>query len=478
VERHAAGPGRPGRLLRQPRLVRRLVASARPRGGRGAAGPGRARRRPPGGPAAPGRPLGQALGVDGHRPRSPHPLPPGAGRRAPRRGGRRPAGRGGGQGRHAVAVARRAPRPRRRRPGHGGGPAAGRVLGAPAPAPERVPGRGRGRLGRASPPLRRLRPVGPHQGQPAQVAVGRHPARVRPLRRRAGGRRLRDLRRALQPELAPAAHARDPVVPAAAADRHRGARLAPPVRARGGRGPGRRAPLVPPGAGRDLALDRLRPAPGRDQRRQHHHVVGARADLRRPGPPAGRPDARPQPPQGPAQPRPRPDPDAGGDQPDPGLGVTFPVAHQARRVGRGLGYRLRAHRRRPVAPARPGPRRPRPATPVEVRPGTQGPKVEPLELDPGLRRFLAVAGGHPSPEAMAERWAEQDSWWRVGERPRATTPRMPRTRAGSPGCTGRWCPGRSGPGGAPRRCGRRRPGRPRPAPARRTPASGRPRGRW
>jgi Acetyltransferase (GNAT) domain len=100
-------------------------------------------------------------------------------------------------------------------------------------------------------------------------------------------------------------------------------------------------------------------------------------------------------------------------------GVTFPVAHQARRVGRGLGYRLRAHRRRPVTPARPGPRRPRPATPVEVRPGTRGPQVEPLELDPGLRRFLAVAGGHPSPEAMAERWAEQDSWWRVGERPRA-----------------------------------------------------------
>ena len=34
-----------------------------------------------------------------------------------------------------------------------------------------------------------------------------------------------------------------------------------------------------------------------------------------------------------------------------------------------------------------------------------------------MRRFLAVAGGHPNPTAMTRGWQPTDTWWRVGAEP-------------------------------------------------------------
>jgi hypothetical protein len=100
-------------------------------------------------------------------------------------------------------------------------------------------------------------------------------------------------------------------------------------------------------------------------------------------------------------------------------GVSFPVAHRSRRLGRGVAYRLRSRLRTTAPPRLAARRRPKPARSIVASPGEAGPSVTRLELDAGLRRFLAVAGGHPSPEAMAQRWTEHDSWWLVGEEPRA-----------------------------------------------------------
>ena len=100
-------------------------------------------------------------------------------------------------------------------------------------------------------------------------------------------------------------------------------------------------------------------------------------------------------------------------------GASFPVARESRRLSRGAAYRLRSRLRSAGTGGRPGPRQAGPARPVAASPGGPGPPVAPLELDPGLRRFLAVAGGHASPEAMAQRWTEEDSWWQVGDGPRA-----------------------------------------------------------
>jgi hypothetical protein len=49
-----------------------------------------------------------------------------------------------------------------------------------------------------------------------------------------------------------------------------------------------------------------------------------------------------------------------------------------------------------------------------------------LELDGWRRRFLAVAGGHRSPEAMADTWPPGDRWWQIGQEPLALV------RAGNP----------------------------------------------
>jgi hypothetical protein len=49
-----------------------------------------------------------------------------------------------------------------------------------------------------------------------------------------------------------------------------------------------------------------------------------------------------------------------------------------------------------------------------------------LELDGWQRRLLAVAGGHRSPEAMAQTWPPDDHWWQIGQPPLALI------RAGGP----------------------------------------------
>jgi CelD/BcsL family acetyltransferase involved in cellulose biosynthesis len=100
-------------------------------------------------------------------------------------------------------------------------------------------------------------------------------------------------------------------------------------------------------------------------------------------------------------------------------GATFPVRRQARYVVPAVAFRVQ-RRLRGLRPAVPD-RRVARARPVEVPPpdgGDQAPVVE-LELDASMRRFLAAVTGHHSPDAMAERWAPGDSWWRVGSRPLA-----------------------------------------------------------
>jgi hypothetical protein len=52
-----------------------------------------------------------------------------------------------------------------------------------------------------------------------------------------------------------------------------------------------------------------------------------------------------------------------------------------------------------------------------------------VELDGPRRRFLAVAGSHRSPEAMASTWNPQDRWWQIGPQPLA----LVRVAPGQPG---------------------------------------------
>jgi Acetyltransferase (GNAT) domain len=56
---------------------------------------------------------------------------------------------------------------------------------------------------------------------------------------------------------------------------------------------------------------------------------------------------------------------------------------------------------------------------VEVPPAGRALPAGRLEPDVAVLRFLAVAGGHPSPEAMARTWPAGDAWWAVGEAPAA-----------------------------------------------------------
>jgi Acetyltransferase (GNAT) domain len=96
-------------------------------------------------------------------------------------------------------------------------------------------------------------------------------------------------------------------------------------------------------------------------------------------------------------------------------GASFPVQRRVRATGQAAASRARtwvrrARSRRPSR-ARGGVRA------VEVPP-TAAPTpvgVRRLEPDVALLRFLAVAGGHRSPEAMARTWPDGDGWWRVGE---------------------------------------------------------------
>jgi hypothetical protein len=100
-------------------------------------------------------------------------------------------------------------------------------------------------------------------------------------------------------------------------------------------------------------------------------------------------------------------------------GTAFPLRrefrafHPAATPARTLGRRVAARLRPPTRRERPRVRR------LEIQPGPPTLPVATLELDTPVRRFLAVAGGHASPEAMARRWAKGDSWWWVGDGPEA-----------------------------------------------------------
>jgi hypothetical protein len=96
-------------------------------------------------------------------------------------------------------------------------------------------------------------------------------------------------------------------------------------------------------------------------------------------------------------------------------GASFPVHRRVRAVGQAAASRARTWARR-ARKRRPS-RAPGGVRAVEVSP-TAAPKLLPvrrLEPDVALLRFLAVAGGHRSPEAMARTWPAGDGWWRVGE---------------------------------------------------------------
>jgi hypothetical protein len=98
-------------------------------------------------------------------------------------------------------------------------------------------------------------------------------------------------------------------------------------------------------------------------------------------------------------------------------GASLALRPRTRAVGQAVAARALARlsrlRSRPGAPAPTGARR------LTVAPAAAGLAVARLELDPTVRRFLAVAGSHRSPEAMARTWAAGDTWWRVGEEPAA-----------------------------------------------------------
>lgn len=100
-------------------------------------------------------------------------------------------------------------------------------------------------------------------------------------------------------------------------------------------------------------------------------------------------------------------------------GVTFPLRRETRALlrraarGRTIGRSMVRRLRLPDRAGRSRVRR------LSSRLGPAVLPVAALELDGPMRRFLAVAGRHPSPEAMARRWVEGDSWWRVGDRPEA-----------------------------------------------------------
>jgi hypothetical protein len=99
-------------------------------------------------------------------------------------------------------------------------------------------------------------------------------------------------------------------------------------------------------------------------------------------------------------------------------GVTFPVRRQLRYVTPRMAGRVRRRARR-LGRLAAATRRPRagPARAVEIAAGPCPLPAEPLGLDQSMRRFLAVAGGHPNPTAMARGWRQTDTWWRVGAEP-------------------------------------------------------------
>jgi CelD/BcsL family acetyltransferase involved in cellulose biosynthesis len=112
------------------------------------------------------------------------------------------------------------------------------------------------------------------------------------------------------------------------------------------------------------------------------------------------------------------------------LQVVTPLVGGPRRVASAARRRVRA-----AVPRRRGPVR---ATgPVPVRTARVDPGASPgscvVAVNPGgdLLRYLAVAGAHPSSEAMTRRWAAGDRWFRVGDGPQALV-RLGPAAAGHP----------------------------------------------
>jgi hypothetical protein len=103
------------------------------------------------------------------------------------------------------------------------------------------------------------------------------------------------------------------------------------------------------------------------------------------------------------------------------------VARAARPLRAATARLARRARPRTAAPAAaaPAPRR------IEPAPGPAL-ALEPLALDPYAELFLAVAGGHASPQKMRESWTEGDGWWRIGSPPRALA-RLGAVAAGAAG---------------------------------------------
>jgi hypothetical protein len=98
-------------------------------------------------------------------------------------------------------------------------------------------------------------------------------------------------------------------------------------------------------------------------------------------------------------------------------GASFPLRRPVRSLGQAATSRARTWARRRLA--RPASRAAGHARVLDVPPADPALPASRLEPDVPQLRFLAVAGGHASPEAMARTWPDGDSWWRVGEEPLA-----------------------------------------------------------
>jgi hypothetical protein len=106
-------------------------------------------------------------------------------------------------------------------------------------------------------------------------------------------------------------------------------------------------------------------------------------------------------------------------------GASFPLRRRARAARRSAAGHVLAgiKRLRASLPSREARRM---ARTVTLSPAEASLPVVGLELDGWQRRLLAVAGGHRSPEAMAQTWPPDDHWWQIGQPPLALI------RAGGP----------------------------------------------
>jgi hypothetical protein len=111
-------------------------------------------------------------------------------------------------------------------------------------------------------------------------------------------------------------------------------------------------------------------------------------------------------------------------------GASFPLRRRLRRVVPGARSVVRSRLRRLTRQASEASPPTEPVRLLDLPPGPSSLAVAEVELDGTRRRFLAVAGGHRSADAMASTWNPQDRWWQVGPQPLAlirATPSHPGT---------------------------------------------------